>query len=65
MRLVVLGRILRTNGRKAVCSVDKHEFRTQARNLQVMPAARTDAMLQRWADTARKGGIPKAKIAGA
>ena len=65
MRLIVFGRILRTQGRKAVCTVDKYEFRTQSRTLQTMPTTRTDTMLQRWADTARKGGIPKAKIAGA
>src|SRR5947209_799482 len=50
MRLIVFGRVLRAHGKKAVCSVDKYEFRTQSRTLQAMPAVRSDGMLQRWAD---------------
>ena len=57
MRLIVFGRILRSGGRKTVCSVDKYEFRTQSRTLQTMPAVRTDGMLQRWADGIRKGSL--------
>ena len=63
MRLIVFGRILRCTGRKAVCTVDKYEFRTQSRTLQTAPA-RTDTMLQRWADGMRKENL-KASMAGA
>src|ERR1700751_3286993 len=31
MRLVIFGRVLRSTDRKCACSIDKHEFRTQAR----------------------------------
>ena len=54
MRLIVFGRVLRATGPKAVCSVDKYEFRTQARTVRTMPAPR-DGALQRWSDPARKG----------
>src|SRR5690242_21635025 len=52
MRLVIFGRLLRSGGRRAVCSVDKYEFRTQSRAVAAFP--RNDAMLLRWADTIRK-----------
>ena len=64
MRLIVFGRILRANPRKAVCTVDKYEFRTQSRTLQTMPAVRTDTMLQRWAGGLRKGTL-KSNVAQA
>ena len=54
MRIVVFGRILRCTGRRAVCSIEKYEFRTQARTFQPPAPARADAMLQRWADGVRK-----------
>jgi hypothetical protein len=53
MRLVIFGRVLRSVGRKCACSVDKYEFRTQARVVQTAPA-RTDSGLERWADGFRK-----------
>src|SRR5271165_849385 len=34
MRFIVFGRVLRSQGRKAVCTIDKYEFRTQARTFQ-------------------------------
>jgi hypothetical protein len=52
MRLVVFGRLLRSLGRRAVCTIEKYEFRTQGRVLQAI--GRTDTMLLRWADTIRK-----------
>jgi hypothetical protein len=64
MRLIVFGRVLRAVGKRAVCTVDKYEFRTQSRKLHPMPRPRADAMLQRWADTVRKGTY-KANVAGA
>lgn len=57
MRLIVFGRVLRSAGRKSVCTIDKHEFRTQARTFQAAPAMRSDAMLQRWAHEIRKESV--------
>jgi hypothetical protein len=54
MRLIVFGRLLRSTGRKSVCTVDKYEFRTQSRKLQIATPIRGDARLQRWADGFRK-----------
>lgn len=54
MRFIVFGRVLRSTACQAVCSIDKHEFRTQSRSFQVSPTIRTDGMLQRWADGMRK-----------
>jgi hypothetical protein len=63
MRLIVFGRVLRSAGRKTVCSLDKYEFRTQARTVQPT-APRSDGMLQRWADGFRKEAL-KLSQAGA
>jgi hypothetical protein len=54
MRLIVFGRLLRCKGQQAVCTIDKYEFRTQARTFQATAPARSDGMLQRWADGFRK-----------
>ncbi len=51
MRLIVFGRVLRSEGGWSTCSVDKYEFRTQARVYETSPAVRNDSMLQRWADS--------------
>jgi hypothetical protein len=59
MRLIVFGRVLRTTGRRAVCTVDKYEFRTQSRTLQRINVPRTDGMLTRWADGVRKAATFK------
>jgi len=64
MRLIVFGRVLRCTGRKAVCTIDKYEFRTQSRTLQTAPTIRADTMLQRWADGMRKENL-RANLAGA
>jgi hypothetical protein len=64
MRLMVLGRVLRSLDRKTVCSIDKYEFRTQARSFQAVSAPRSDGMLQRWADGFRKEAL-KTSHAGA
>lgn len=63
MRLIVFGRVLRSNGKKAVCSVDKYEFRTQSRAVQMPTVPRTDGMLQRWSDGVRKSSL-KTNLAG-
>jgi hypothetical protein len=55
MRLIVFGRVVRSSARQAACTVDKYEYRTQARATvtQIAPV-RNDSMLQRWADNIRK-----------
>jgi hypothetical protein len=58
MRLIVFGRVVRSPGRQTACTVDKYEFRTQARVRQMAPV-RNDSMLQRWAGNIRKES-PKA-----
>lgn len=55
MRLVVFGRLVRSNQRTAACTVDKYEFRTQARSTTAVREIRQDSMLQRWAEDLRKG----------
>jgi hypothetical protein len=57
MRFIVFGRVLRCAGRKAVCTIDRYEFRTQARTQQASLSTRTDGMLQRWADGLRKESL--------
>ncbi len=64
MRLIVFGRVLRCNGRKSVCSIDRYEFRTQSRTLQTSETTRADSMLQRWAVGMRKETL-RTTIAGA
>jgi hypothetical protein len=54
MRVIVFGRILRSGNGTAACTIDKYEFRTQARTLQMATPIRTDGMLQRWAYGFRK-----------
>lgn len=57
MRLIVFGRVVRSEIGKAGCTVDKYEFRTQARRLQLATPVRSDSMLQRWADGIRREGM--------
>jgi len=64
MRFIVFGRVLRSQGRKSACSIDKYEFRTQARTMQTAPAVRNDQMLERWAYTMRKDAV-KPRVATA
>jgi len=63
MRLIVFGRVVRNAGKKNVCSVDKYEFRTQARTFQTVAPVRTDGMLQRWADGIRKESLKTSGVA--
>lgn len=60
MRLIVFGRVVRNAGRLTACTVDKYEFRTQARVLRTMLPVRNDSMLQRWADNIRKETVKAA-----
>jgi PilZ domain len=54
MRLIVFGRVVRSAGRQTACTVDKYEFRTQARVVRPIAPVRNDSMLQRYADNIRK-----------
>ena len=60
MRLIVFGRVVRSTGRQTACTVDKYEFRTQARTLRQIAPVRNDSMLQRWADNIRKESLKAA-----
>lgn len=64
MRISIFGRVLRNVGRKNVCSIDKYEFRTQARTMPTVSLPRMDGMLQRWAEGYRKE-LVKTSQAGA
>jgi hypothetical protein len=57
MRLIVFGRVVRSAGRLTACTVDKYEFRTQARVMREVVPIRTDSMLQRWAENIRKESL--------
>jgi len=54
MRLNVFGRVLRSSGSRTACTIDKYEFRTQARTLELVAPVRKDSMLVKWADGFRK-----------
>ena len=56
MRIVVFGRVVRSGGGLCACTIDKWEFRTQARVLQPAPI-RQDSRPQSWADGARKDNV--------
>jgi hypothetical protein len=57
MRFIVYGRILRCNGRRTVCSIDKYEFRTSARTFQSSVTKRGDGTLHRWVEGVRKESL--------
>lgn len=57
MRLIVFGRVQRSASERTACTVDKYEFRTQARVVQAAAPVRNDAMLQRWADGYRRESL--------
>jgi hypothetical protein len=65
MRLIVFGRVVRSEGRIAACTIDKYEFRTQARKLHIATPIRSDSMLQRWADGWRKDTLKTRAAVGA
>jgi len=54
IRLVVFGRLLRSTSHVAACTVDKYEFRTQARSMDAAAEVRQDSMLERWVGEAQK-----------
>ena len=55
MRLIVFGRVVRAGKRSAACTIDRYEFRTQARVCQPQPTARVNSTLRRWAGTVDRG----------
>ena len=57
MRFIVFGRILRCNGRRTVCSIDKYEFRTSGRTFQASVTTRGDGKLHRWVEGVRKESL--------
>jgi hypothetical protein len=57
MRMIAFGRVLRSSNRKSVCTLDKYEFRTQARTFQATSIVRNDSMLQRWAGEVAKENL--------
>jgi hypothetical protein len=61
MRLIVFGRVVRSDNGKSACTIDKYEFRTQSRVVHPM-TSRTDTMLQKWADTVRRDAAQNMKI---
>jgi PilZ domain len=65
MRLIAFGRVVRIEGKRAACTIDKYEFRTQARKPQVVTPIRSDTMLQRWADGYRKETVKARAAIGA
>ena len=57
LRLIVLGKILRSESGKMACTIERHEFRTQARHHQPTPP-QTDFLVRRWVDTiARRASL--------
>ena len=60
MRLIVFGRVVRSADRQTACTLDKYEFRTQARVPRPIAPVRNDSMLQRWADNIRKENMKTA-----
>ncbi|MGP8244779.1 MAG: hypothetical protein ACLQVN_09705 [Bryobacteraceae bacterium] len=66
VRLVTYGRLLRAEGRRAVCSIDRYEFRTRARVTRPLePAVRVDPAFYRFVDSQRKVALKTAAACGA
>jgi hypothetical protein len=66
MRVVIYGRVLRSTENQTVCSIDRYEFRTQARTFRPPAANRADDILLRWAEGTLKGNLkpPTAERSG-
>ena len=50
MRLIIFGRVVRADKHVAACTIDKYEFRTQARSGQTTPIMPLNNTFRRWAD---------------
>jgi hypothetical protein len=61
MRFIVFGRVLDCGDGHCACTIDRHEFRTQARGADAASPPR-DFKLERWADTIRREEL-KARFA--
>lgn len=57
MRLIAFGKVRRSEGHASACTIDKYEFRTQARTFQAAGVMRSDSMLQRWAGEILKENV--------
>jgi hypothetical protein len=64
MRLVVLGRVVRTRRQIVACTVDKYEFRTQARVPQVAARRPVDPAERRWSVSGSTQMPEKAAVLG-
>lgn len=62
MRLVIFGRVLRSDEGVSACTVDKYEFRTQARTAQNNTGYRSSILPLRWGErmTGKPAPQPKA-----
>jgi hypothetical protein len=56
MRLIIFGRAVRGGSGTCACTIDKYEFRTQARVMQPS-GQRNDGMLERWVENVRKENL--------
>ena len=54
MRLIIFGRLVRSGNGRGACTIDKYEFRTQAKALKTTITVRNDSMLLRWAQSLRR-----------
>jgi hypothetical protein len=64
MRLIVFGEVLRGSDGTKACSVEKWEFRTQARQVAPLPMPlRIDSKLQRWMEYRKEVGVRTAAAA--
>ncbi len=55
MKLVAVGRVLRSHDRRVAATIEKYEFRTQARSLtDAPPAMGPETMLRRWVEGSRR-----------
>jgi hypothetical protein len=52
VRLTTFGRVIRSSGFATACTIDKYDFRTQARARNPIPI-RDDARLLKWAEAVR------------
>jgi PilZ domain len=57
IRLIVVGRVVRSTSCVSACKVDKYEFRTQARAVRPIVPLQTSVMLQRMAANVRKDNL--------
>ena len=64
MRLVVLGRVVRTRRQVVACTVDKYEFRTQARVAPSPERTAVDPVQRRWSLSSDGQPQEKATVIG-